>query len=189
MEPLGSRSCRRWNRLSNSGYPSPTGRAVIVRRVGTIRTIQNCHTTTYGQYTSWPTWRLRETLQMPIDRPPDFQRCSKSPHEIMPINSRASDKHLCRTRLGLCGDTTELKKPPTLLPATERLRLSRREAMRCASSWLHGLIVAAALIATTPAAWSGDIRVGFINPTGPARILASRLCDDAGRGSGTRDQG
>ena len=24
---------------------------------------------------------------------------------------------------------------------------------------------------------------------GPARILASRLCDDAGRGSGTRDQG
>ena len=104
---------------------------------------------------------------MPIDRPPDFQRCSKSPHEIMPIDLRASDKHLCRTRLGLCGDTTELKKPPTLLPATERLRLSRREAMRCASSWLHGLIVAAALIATTPAAWSGDIRVGFINPRGP----------------------
>jgi ABC-type sugar transport system substrate-binding protein len=104
---------------------------------------------------------------MPIDRPPDFQRCSKSPHEIMPIDSRASDKHLCRTRLGLCGDTTELKKPPTLLPATELLRLSRREAMRCASSWLHGLIVAAALIATTPAAWSGDIRVGFINPRGP----------------------
>jgi ABC-type sugar transport system substrate-binding protein len=33
--------------------------------------------------------------------------------------------------------------------------------------WLRGLLVAAALVATTPAAWSGEIRVGFINPTGP----------------------
>ncbi len=35
------------------------------------------------------------------------------------------------------------------------------------SSWLRGLLVAVALVGTTPAAWSGDIRVGFINPTGP----------------------
>jgi ABC-type sugar transport system substrate-binding protein len=35
------------------------------------------------------------------------------------------------------------------------------------SNWLRGLLVAAALAGTTPAAWGGDIRVGFINPTGP----------------------
>jgi ABC-type sugar transport system substrate-binding protein len=35
------------------------------------------------------------------------------------------------------------------------------------SSWLRGFLVAAALAGTTPAAWGGDIRVGFINPTGP----------------------
>jgi ABC-type sugar transport system substrate-binding protein len=35
------------------------------------------------------------------------------------------------------------------------------------SYWLRGLLVAAALAGTTPAAWSDNIRVGFINPTGP----------------------
>jgi ABC-type sugar transport system substrate-binding protein len=35
------------------------------------------------------------------------------------------------------------------------------------SYWLRSLLVAAALAGTAPAAWSGDIRVGFINPTGP----------------------
>jgi ABC-type sugar transport system substrate-binding protein len=35
------------------------------------------------------------------------------------------------------------------------------------STWLSGFLVAAVLIGTTPAAWGGDIRVGFINPTGP----------------------
>jgi ABC-type sugar transport system substrate-binding protein len=33
--------------------------------------------------------------------------------------------------------------------------------------WVHGLLVAAALAATTPTASAGEIRVGFINPTGP----------------------
>ena len=32
---------------------------------------------------------------------------------------------------------------------------------------LRGLLVAAALACTTPAAWSGDIKVAFINPNGP----------------------
>jgi ABC-type sugar transport system substrate-binding protein len=32
---------------------------------------------------------------------------------------------------------------------------------------LRGFLVAAALASTTPEAWSSDIRVGFINPTGP----------------------
>ena len=35
------------------------------------------------------------------------------------------------------------------------------------SYWLRSFLVAAALAGTAPAAWSGDIRVGFINPTGP----------------------
>ena len=32
---------------------------------------------------------------------------------------------------------------------------------------LRGLLVAAALACTTPAAWSGDVKVAFINPNGP----------------------
>jgi ABC-type sugar transport system substrate-binding protein len=43
----------------------------------------------------------------------------------------------------------------------------RKTMRRAISYWLRGLLVAAALAGTTPAAWSGDIRVGFINPTGP----------------------
>ena len=55
------------------------------------------------------------------------------------------------------------------LPAgTEALGGSRRKTKRRGmSSWLRGLLVALTLAGTTPAAWSGDIRVGFINPTGP----------------------
>jgi ABC-type sugar transport system substrate-binding protein len=35
------------------------------------------------------------------------------------------------------------------------------------SAWLRCLVVAAALAGTMPAAWSSDVRVAFINPTGP----------------------
>jgi ABC-type sugar transport system substrate-binding protein len=35
------------------------------------------------------------------------------------------------------------------------------------SFWLRGFLVAATLAGSTPMAWSADIRVGFINPTGP----------------------
>ena len=104
---------------------------------------------------------------MPIDRPAGSRRREKSSHEIMPIESRAVDQHRDRTEPGLRSDTTELKRPPTLLPGTERLRLSRRNAMRFGSSWLCGLVLPAALAATTRAASSSDIRVGFINPWGP----------------------
>ena len=104
---------------------------------------------------------------MPIDRPAGSRRREKSSHEIMPIESRAVDQHRDRTEPGLRSDTTELKRPPTLLPGTERLRLSRRNAMKFGSSWLCGLVLPAALAATTRAASSSDIRVGFINPWGP----------------------
>ena len=43
-------------------------------------------------------------------------------------------------------------------------RNTKRQAIL---SWLRGLFVAAALAVATPPAWGGDIRVGFINPTGP----------------------
>ena len=46
---------------------------------------------------------------------------------------------------------------------------SCRKTMRWATSRsLCCLVVAAGLAGTMPAAWSGEIRVGFINPTGPA---------------------
>lgn len=104
---------------------------------------------------------------MPIARPPALQRCAKSSHEIKPIEARAVDQQQDRAGAGLRGDTTELKRLPTLLPGTERLRLSRRNAMRFGSSWLCGLVLPAALGATTRAARSAEIRVGFINPWGP----------------------
>jgi ABC-type sugar transport system substrate-binding protein len=43
-----------------------------------------------------------------------------------------------------------------------------RSTMRSATSALSGCLLAAAILTgTIPAAWSGEIRVGFINPTGP----------------------
>ena len=36
--------------------------------------------------------------------------------------------------------------------------------MKRPRSWFGGLLVAAALAASVPPAWSGDIRVEFINP-------------------------
>ena len=92
---------------------------------------------------------------MPIDRPAGLRRCANSSHEIMPIESRPVDQHQDRTGGGLRGDATELKNPPALLPGTERLCLSRRNAMRLGSSWLCGLVLPAALAATTRAARSG----------------------------------
>jgi ABC-type sugar transport system substrate-binding protein len=35
------------------------------------------------------------------------------------------------------------------------------------ANWIRGFAVAAILLAAAPAAWGGDIRVGFINPTAP----------------------
>jgi ABC-type sugar transport system substrate-binding protein len=35
------------------------------------------------------------------------------------------------------------------------------------ANWLRGALAAAVLVASGPAAWSGNIRVGFIDPTGP----------------------
>jgi ABC-type sugar transport system substrate-binding protein len=35
------------------------------------------------------------------------------------------------------------------------------------ATWLRAALAASVLVATCPAAWSGDIRVGFIDPTGP----------------------
>ena len=95
---------------------------------------------------------------MPIDRAPGLQRCP---------TSRALEQYQDRTGPPLRGDATKLKNPPALLPGTEPLRLSRRNALRFGSSWLCGLVLPAALAGATRAARSADIRVAFINPWGP----------------------
>jgi hypothetical protein len=43
----------------------------------------------------------------------------------------------------------------------------RHVAMITPGHRLRGLLVAAVLACTTPAAWSGDVKVAFINPNGP----------------------
>ena len=58
---------------------------------------------------------------------------------------------------------------PKLDASSASLGDLHRKAMRWAtSSWLCCLLVGAALAGTIPAARSGEIRVGFLNPTGPA---------------------
>jgi ABC-type sugar transport system substrate-binding protein len=105
---------------------------------------------------------------MSIDCRPKFRPSSESPHEVVPTNSRPLDNENYRTLLRLRSDIIDLKKRQTLLAGTEKLGHSHRKTMsRAISSWLCGLLVAAALAGTTPAAWSGNVRVGFINPTGP----------------------
>ena len=64
----------------------------------------------------------------------------------------------------------------------------RNTKRRAISSWLRGLFVAAALAGATPPAWGGDIRVGFINPTGPpefCRVRSPRRCGPRRRNSGS----
>jgi ABC-type sugar transport system substrate-binding protein len=58
-------------------------------------------------------------------------------------------------------------KPRPLSESPHEVVPHRKTMRRAISYWLRGLLVAAALAGTTPAAWSGNIRVGFINPTGP----------------------
>jgi ABC-type sugar transport system substrate-binding protein len=54
------------------------------------------------------------------------------------------------------------------VPRMAKLGYSHRKTVRGGiSSWLGRLLVASVLAGTVPAAWGGDIRVGFINPTGP----------------------
>ena len=60
-----------------------------------------------------------------------------------------------------------LPKPRPLSDSPNGEVPHRKTMRRAISSWLRGLLAAAALAGTTPGAWSGDIRVGFINPTGP----------------------
>jgi len=60
----------------------------------------------------------------------------------------------------MCVNHPPKPRPPSKSP-------DRKTQRRGISSWLRGLFIAAVLAGTTPSAWAGDIRVGFINPSGP----------------------
>ena len=58
-----------------------------------------------------------------------------------------------------------INHPPKSRPRSKSQDQNRNG--RTILSWFRGLFVAIALAGTAPSAWGGDIRVGFINPTGP----------------------
>jgi hypothetical protein len=124
-----------------------------------------------------------EILQMSLDCLPKHGASSlETLHEAVPTDQQAVANQNYSIPLRFCRDIDDLKE------REETLGHCHRKTMRgTMSSWLQCLLVAAALAWTMPAAWGADIRVAFINPTGPPRVLASCLGDDAGRGGGTRD--
>jgi ABC-type sugar transport system substrate-binding protein len=103
-----------------------------------------------------------EIFQMSLDRLPKFGTPAESLHEAVPTEQRPVANQSYRGRLEFCGDINELNE------REENLGHCRRKTMGWAmSSWVRCLLVVAVFAGTMPAAWSGDIRVGFINPTGP----------------------
>jgi ABC-type sugar transport system substrate-binding protein len=70
---------------------------------------------------------------------------------------------------------------PPKLPSLSKLP-DQNTKRRAKSSSLRGLFLAVALASSTASAWAGDIRVGFINPTGPPEFwrLVSATMQAAG---------
>ena len=105
---------------------------------------------------------------MSIDYPPRHRPSSEAPQEVVLTEPRVAAHENYGSLFGLCRHIIHPKKGAELPAAIEALGNSRWRAKRLAiASWLRGLFVAVTLAGTAPAAWSGDIRVGFINPTGP----------------------
>jgi ABC-type sugar transport system substrate-binding protein len=69
--------------------------------------------------------------------------------------------------LRLCGNLIGGKVRRERPAAPRKPRRSRWIPKGTLSDWLCGFLLAATLGGTMPMAWAGDIRVGFINPTGP----------------------
>jgi ABC-type sugar transport system substrate-binding protein len=105
---------------------------------------------------------------MSIDCPPRRRPSSEAPQEVVLTAPRVAAHESDDSLFGLCCNVIHPKKEEELPAAMEALGNSRRGAKRAAiTTWLRGLFVAVILAGTAPPAWSGDIRVGFINPTGP----------------------
>jgi ABC-type sugar transport system substrate-binding protein len=104
-----------------------------------------------------------EILQMSLDCLPKHGASSlETLHEAVPTDQQAVANQNYSIPLGFCRDIDDLKE------REETLGHCHRKTMRgTMSSWLQCLLVAAALAWTMPAAWGADIRVAFINPTGP----------------------
>jgi ABC-type sugar transport system substrate-binding protein len=102
---------------------------------------------------------------MSMDCPPKHCPSPESAHEVAPIGPPAVANE---SLLGLCRDIIDLRGRDKQVPRMAKLGYSHRKTVRGGiSSWLGRLLVASVLAGTVPAAWGSDIRVGFINPTGP----------------------
>jgi ABC-type sugar transport system substrate-binding protein len=88
------------------------------------------------------------------DCPPKHCPLPESPQEMVPRGPSA-----------VANDNYGMLRGRDKVPRTAKLRLKMVRGDML--SGLGCLIVAAVLAGTAPAAWSGDIRVGFINPTVP----------------------
>jgi hypothetical protein len=92
-----------------------------------------------------------ELLPMSIGYPPRHCPSSETSQKEMQADPRAAT----------------LEKYGSLSGLWRAINHFRQRAKRMAiPSWLRIVVAAMTLIGTAPAAWSGDIRVGFINPTG-----------------------
>jgi ABC-type sugar transport system substrate-binding protein len=104
---------------------------------------------------------------MSIDCPPKHHPSPLSPHEVVPTGPPSVANENYGNLLDY-RDVIDLRGRDKQVARTAKLGYSHRKTVRGGiSSWLGRLLVASVLVGTAPAAWSGDIRVGFINPTGP----------------------
>jgi ABC-type sugar transport system substrate-binding protein len=103
-----------------------------------------------------------EIFQMSLDGLPKHGTLAESLYEAVPTEQGPVANQSYRGRLGFCGAINNLNE------REENLGHCRRKTMGWAmASWVRCLLVVAVLAGTMPAAWSGDIRVAFISPTGP----------------------
>src|SRR5262249_49070322 len=102
-----------------------------------------------------------ETLQMSVNCLPKHGASLQSFQVAVPINQSAVANQNCRSLVGLYRNVNVMKQ------GEKHGRPHWRVTRRAMLSWLRLLLGAAALAASTTTAWSRDLRVAFINPTGP----------------------
>ena len=104
---------------------------------------------------------------MSIDCPPKRHPSPLSPHEVVPTSPPA----VANENYGNLLDYTRCHRfrrtETSKWPVWQAWLFASENGERGILSWLGRLLVASVLVGTAPATWSGDIRVGFINPTAP----------------------